>query len=64
MMVWPSAVARTTRPVAMLPAAPVTFSMTTGCPSVSRMRSARMRANTSAGPAAGNGTTRVIGRDG
>ena len=29
-----------------------------------RMRSARIRANTSAGPAAGNGTTMVIGRDG
>src|SRR5262245_56303972 len=48
----------------MLPAAPLTFSMTTDCPSDTRMRSFRTRASTSAGPAAGNGTMMGTGPDG
>src|SRR5215468_1531125 len=48
----------------MLPAAPLTFSMTTGCPSGARIRSAMTRASVSIGPPAANGTTIVIGRDG
>src|SRR6185369_12793890 len=49
---------------ATLPEAPVTFSITTVCPSVFRIFSARMRASTSVGPPAANGTISVIGRDG
>src|SRR5258706_4798159 len=49
---------------ATLPEAPVTFSITTVCPSVLRICSARMRASTSVGPPAENGTISVIGRDG
>src|ERR1700719_1625859 len=48
----------------MLPAAPARFSTITDWPSDTRMRSLKMRASTSAGPAAGNGTTIVIGRVG
>src|SRR4051794_27093571 len=48
----------------MLPPAPPTFSITIGCPSEARMRSAMMRAAASVDPPGGNGTTRVIGRDG
>src|SRR5229473_6846401 len=48
----------------MLPAAPPRFSTISDWPSDARMRSLRMRASTSAGPAAGNGTTIVIGRAG
>src|SRR5262249_30879467 len=48
----------------MLPAAPPMLSTITDCPSDTRMRSLKMRASTSAGPAAGNGTTIVIGRVG
>src|SRR5580692_8086637 len=48
----------------MVPPAPVTFSMTTGCPSDWPMRSPTTRAITSVGPPAANGTTMVIGRDG
>src|SRR5215470_14580351 len=48
----------------MLPAAPPRFSTITDCPSDARRRSVKMRASTSAGPAAGNGTTIVIGRVG
>src|SRR5262245_44020964 len=40
------------------------FSMMTGWPSVTRMRSAITRAPVSSGPPAGNGTTSVIGRVG
>src|SRR5215467_7326418 len=48
----------------MLPAAPPRFSTITDWPSETRKRSVRMRASTSAGPAAGNGTTSAIGRVG
>ncbi len=48
----------------MLAPAPVTFSMMTAWPSVSFMRSPRMRASVSVGPPAGNGTIMVIGREG
>src|SRR5437660_3722406 len=49
---------------ASVPDAPATFSMTTVCPSVLRICSARMRASTSVGPPAANGTMSVICRDG
>ena len=48
----------------MVPAAPVTFSITTVWPSVARIRSPSVRASTSVGPPAANGTTMVIGFDG
>jgi hypothetical protein len=48
----------------MLPAAPSTFSIKTGWPSNTRMRSAMMRAMPSFGPPAANGTIIVIGRTG
>ena len=48
----------------MVPPAPVTFSMTTGCPSDCPIRSPMTRAITSVGPPAANGTIMVIGRDG
>jgi len=47
-----------------VPAAPVGFSTMTDWPSVTVIRSARMRASVSVGPPAGNGTTMVMGRDG
>src|ERR1700730_17274018 len=48
----------------MLPAAPVTSSTMTFCPSVRPICSAIRRPTTSVGPPAANGTTMVIGRDG
>jgi hypothetical protein len=48
----------------MLPPAPATFSITTGCPSEARMRSPRRRAIVSVGPPAGYGTIIVMGREG
>src|SRR5580692_6523881 len=48
----------------MLPAAPVTSSTMTFCPSVRPICSAITRPTTSVGPPAANGTTMVIGRDG
>src|SRR5580704_18973759 len=48
----------------MLPAAPVTSSTMTFCPSVWPICSAITRPTTSVGPPAANGTTMVIGRDG
>src|SRR5215471_15439661 len=48
----------------MLPPAPPTFSITIGCPSVSRIFSAMMRAAESVDPPGGNGTIRVSGRAG
>src|ERR1700719_4071163 len=48
----------------MVPPAPVTFSITTGCPSDCPIRSPTTRAITSVGPPAANGTIMVIGRDG
>src|SRR5579862_10026861 len=48
----------------MLPAAPVTSSTMTFCPSVRPICSAITRPTTSVGPPAANGTNMVIGRDG
>ena len=48
----------------MVPDAPVTFSMMTGCPSDFRIGSLRVRASVSTGPPAPNGTIRVTGWDG
>src|SRR5215475_1692816 len=48
----------------MLPPAPPTFSITIGCPSDSRIRSAMMRAAASVDPPGGNGTISVSGREG
>ena len=60
--VWPSGRADATRPAAMVPPAPVTFSTTTGWPRSFAMPSATMREITSVGPPAENGTTIVTGR--
>ena len=49
---------------ASVPDAPVTFSITIVCPSVDCMWAPRMRAITSVGPPAANGTISVIGRAG
>src|SRR5215207_7824414 len=54
--VWPSGRAWATRPAAMVPPAPVTFSTTTGWPRSLAMPSATMREITSVGPPAANGT--------
>src|ERR1700733_13799075 len=62
--VYPSGAERATRPTPMLPPAPPTFSITIGCPSDARMRSAMMRAAASVDPPGGNGTTSVSARDG
>src|SRR5436305_12813545 len=48
----------------MLPPAPPWFSMMTAWPRIGRIFSAMMRAATSVEPPGGNGTTRVICRDG
>src|SRR5262245_26811912 len=48
----------------MVPLAPPTFSITTGCPSEGRIASAMIRAVVSVEPPGGNGEIRVIGRDG
>jgi hypothetical protein len=48
----------------MVPPAPVTFSMTIWAPSDGPMCWVRMRASTSVGPPAANGTIIVIGRVG
>src|SRR6185295_14800911 len=63
-IVYPSGAARATRPTAMLPPAPPTFSITTVWPSGARMRSPRMRAAVSVEPPGGKGTISVIGRKG
>src|SRR5882672_7268420 len=52
------------RPTPIVPPAPPTFSTTTVWPRGARMRSAMMRAAVSVEPPGGNGTTRVIGREG
>src|ERR1700685_2833911 len=62
--VYPSGAARTTRPTPIVPAAPVTFSMMTDCPSTSCIFVMTIRAIASVGPPAENGNTIVIGRDG
>ena len=56
--------ARAAASAPMRPPAPVRFSTTTGWPSVSPMRSARMRAATSVEPPGAKGTIRRIGRFG
>ena len=48
----------------MLPPAPPWFSTMTGWPRMGRIFSAMMRAATSVEPPGGNGTTKVICRDG
>src|SRR6186997_1212474 len=48
----------------MLPPAPPWFSMMTAWPRIGRIFSAMMRAATSVEPPGGNGTTKVICRDG
>src|SRR6266850_2988728 len=63
-MVYPSGAARAMRATPIVPPAPPTFSTTTVWPSGARMRSAMMRAAVSVEPPGGNGTTRVIGREG
>ena len=56
--------ARAARVVAVVPPAPTTFSMTMVWPSVCAMWSPTMRAITSVGPPAANGTIMVMGRVG
>ena len=64
-MVWPSAGAFATAAVATIVPAPGRFSITTDWPPQrADRRSARMRATTSVGPPAANGTTSFTGRDG
>src|SRR3954468_10976520 len=63
-MVYPSGAERAARPTAMLPPAPPWFSMMTGWPRIGRIFSAMMRGATSVEPPGGNGTTKVICRDG
>jgi hypothetical protein len=53
-----------TRAEPIVPPAPPTFSITMVWPSTLPICSATMRATTSLGPPAGNGTTTVIGRAG
>jgi hypothetical protein len=48
----------------MVPAAPPTFSMMTGCPRTVRIFSPRNRATVSVAPPAGNGTIIVMARVG
>jgi hypothetical protein len=62
--VYPSGIARATRPAAMVPSAPPTFSMMMGWPSDVRIPSPRTRAMMSVAAPAANGTIIVIGRDG
>src|SRR5215469_1842838 len=62
--VYPSGVACAAFVLPSVPPAPVTFSTTTCWPSVRDMCSPTMRATTSVGPPAANGTMRVIGRSG
>ena len=51
--VWPSAVARATTPVAVLPPAPGRFSITTGFPRLAESSGPSVRAITSFGPPGG-----------
>ena len=53
--------ARLARVMPVVPPAPTTFSITNGWPSVFDMWSPTMRAMTSVGPPAANGTIMVIG---
>jgi hypothetical protein len=48
----------------IVPPAPPTFSMIMDWPRIFPICSVTMRATTSLGPPAGNGTTTVMGRDG
>src|SRR5262245_40521645 len=62
--VYPSGAARATRPTAMLPFAPLTFSTIIGWPSTAVIRFATTRATVSAGPPGAYGTTMLMGRVG
>src|SRR5215468_4385339 len=62
--VYPSGFASAARVLPVVPPAPATFSTTICCPRVRDMFSPTMRATTSVGPPAANGTMRVIGRSG
>src|SRR5262249_25903864 len=64
LIVYPSGAARATRPRLIVPAAPLTFSIITGCPSETCILAAIIRASVSVGPPAANGNTIVMGRDG
>src|SRR6266852_5248418 len=64
LIVYPSGAARATRPTPIVPAAPLTFSIITGCPSETCILAAMIRASVSVGPPAENGTTIVIGCEG
>src|SRR5262245_25910300 len=63
-IVWPSAGASTTASVAILPPAPVRFSMTNGWPSRSDSHCPKRRARMSGAPPAANPTMMRTGRDG
>src|SRR6201981_2834838 len=62
--VYPSGLARASRPTPIEPPAPPTFSTITGWPSAAPILSAMIRAATSVDPPGGNGTISVIGREG
>ncbi len=62
--VYPSLVARAARAVAVVPPAPTTFSIMMVCPSVCAICPVTMRAITSVGPPAANGTIMVMVRVG
>ena len=62
--VYPSLAARAARAVAVVPPAPTTFSMMMLWPSVCAMCPVTMRATTSVGPPAANGTIMVMARVG
>src|SRR4030095_383107 len=50
LIVYPSGAARATRPKLIVPAAPLTFSIITGCPSEPCILAAMIRASVSVGP--------------
>ena len=60
-MTWASVPALATKSTPVTPAAPLLFSTSTGWPNRVEMPCARWRPNTSDGPPAGNGTTKVMG---
>jgi hypothetical protein len=62
--VYPSGSALATASAPILPAAPVRFSITTGCPHFFASHSVKMRGITSAVPPAGNGTMILTAREG
>src|ERR1700680_2358456 len=64
LIVYPSGAARATLPTPIVPAAPLTFSTITGCPSETCILAAMIRASVSVGPPAANGNTIVMGCEG